>query len=315
MAFVLTTPGEPLNAAGPDDAVDLAESFGKLFYNINMGESCTDIIGDATDIIESGTGIITSVLWKKFENITMCNAIMCLIPKNLPPVWFPYMVRQCNGSLVMDECLSCNKPQYYLVLFNSHTGEFKVDQYFTKDEMKRIYNIKNQEVIDADEIFKLTNEKAKSQLLHNIVELHRVPQGIFRNNRIVEIQDKFITYGQFKSLGKIGAFSQTFVGNNVKSLDNKTGSWEKLLKVANIKHKVGYEKCHIGSSIADFIGLWICATGDVSSITKASYGTININAEFSSNWNILPACMCAPVGSPSTHSRIKYRWDTLGTWI
>ena len=80
------------------------------------------------------------------------------------------------------------------------------------------------------------------------------------------MQGTVLTFNEWQSYSNLGMLKQKYFHDKARALDGKTGSWEKLLKVAHVGHKKGPEPELIASGIADFIGLWACATGDVRTI-------------------------------------------------
>lgn len=315
MAFMLSAHAGTPSTAGPLNVAGIAMSVGKLEYGIDMSSSGDVIIGDGLGVIESMGSILTSSLINKMEKVTMRNAIMCLFPKSYPPVWIPYAVRQSAGAMRFDEIWPCIKPMYYIIRYNTHTGEFAVQDYTAKNDMLTDFDKYNLEVANTDASFKQANNDLVGQLLFNKAGFHRVAQGIFRNNKKVSACNNVINYKDTKSMGHIGVLMQTFISKKLKSLDGYTGSWETLFKIAKLSHKIGSERACIGSSVADFIGLWACATGNVSSITYANNGCIDEQSPFVSSGSMYTQCMiCGQQGSPETHTTVKYRWDTVGAW-
>ena len=75
-----------------------------------------------------------------------------------------------------------------------------------------------------------------------------------------------LAFNKLQEYNNVGFLVQKYSRESAPALDGKTGSWEKLLKVAHISHKKGPEPGLIAASIADFIGLWASATGDVRTI-------------------------------------------------
>ena len=83
----------------------------------------------------------------------------------------------------------------------------------------------------------------------------------------VTMHDSILTFGELQSfVDSATMLKQRFMHDEAAARNGKTGSWEKLLKTAHIRHKKGPAPALIASGIADFIGLWACATGDVSTI-------------------------------------------------
>jgi hypothetical protein len=314
MAFMLSN-HKNASTAGPFDIAGLALSSGKLEYGIDMSNSGDVIIGDGLGVVESIGSIFMSSLINKVESITMRNAIMCLSPKSYPQVWIPYAVRQSTGAMKFDEMWPCAKIMYYIVRYNTHTGQFKIQHYAAKKDMLADFDKFNLEVANTNNDFTQANIRLKGNLPFNKADFHRVAQGIFRNKKKVSVENGIINYKNVKSMGKAGILMQTLINSKSKSLNGCTGSWENLLKIAKISHKVGPEITCIGSSVADFIGLWSCATGDISSITFANNGRIDQQSPFVSSGTMYTHCMiCGQQGSPETHTTIKYRWDTVGAW-
>jgi hypothetical protein len=84
----------------------------------------------------------------------------------------------------------------------------------------------------------------------------------------VKIENGMVGFGDMMKIGAGGVLQQMF-GNMAKSLDGKTGSWERMLEVAKLRHKKGPQPGLIAARIADFIGLWASATGDVASLRES----------------------------------------------
>ena len=80
------------------------------------------------------------------------------------------------------------------------------------------------------------------------------------------MQGTTLAFDELQEYSTVGALKQKLCRVQAPALDGKTGSWEKLLEVAHIGHKKGPEPGTIAASIADFIGLWACATVDVRTV-------------------------------------------------
>lgn len=80
------------------------------------------------------------------------------------------------------------------------------------------------------------------------------------------LQQTILTFNEMQSFSSVKMLKQKYFHDKSHALNGKTGSWEKLLKVAHIGHKKGPQPELIASSIADFIGLWASATGDIRTI-------------------------------------------------
>ena len=315
MAFVLTSPNKPLSVAGPFDAAGLVYEFGKIDYGEQFASGGTlDIISGSFGIAESFGNMITIAMYNYLEDMTMKNSIMCLTPKDMPNIRMPYLVMQRRGGTEIDDCLPIFKPQFCVVFYNNHTGVFSVDRFDTEEGAVNMYTQGNFQLCNTAPEFEHANNTMKGPLPFNNALFTRVPQGIFRNNKRVTIKDRVITFKDIKSMGHIGIAMQSFAASNAKSLDGKTGSWEKLLKICHIKHKIGNEKRPLARSVADFIGLWACVTGDITTITSASHGCISGDDHMIFSRDMYLKCLCCSNLTPETHTRVKYRWDTVGAW-
>ena len=316
MAFVLTSPNKPLSVAGPFDAAGLVYAFGKIDYGEQFASGSTmDVVSGSLGMAESFGSIIVTAMYNYIEDVTMKNSIMCLTPKDMPKIRMPYLVMQRKGGTELDDCLPIFKPKYCVIFYDTHSGVFSVDVFDTEEGAINMYTEGNKQLCNTASEFEHADKTMKGPLPFNNALFTRVPQGIFRNNRRVTIRDRVITFKDIKSMGHIGIAMQGLGASNAKSLDGKTGSWEKLLKVSHIKHKIGSENAPLASSIADFIGLWACVTGDITTITTASEGRINGDDHMLFSKDMYIKCLCCSSSTPETHTRVKYRWDTVGAWV
>ncbi len=82
----------------------------------------------------------------------------------------------------------------------------------------------------------------------------------------VAVKGCILSYGELKAMGHFGIFKQWLCKDKASDLNGKTGSWERLLKVAHIGHTQGPTPGYIAASVSNFIGFWASATGDIETI-------------------------------------------------
>ena len=95
MSLLLSSPGAPLEPAGPHRKGELVAAVAKLTLGIELGMSNVDpsnVFGDVSAVAQAAGGLILGALVRKLDSVKLYNAILIATPKSLPAVDLPFRV-------------------------------------------------------------------------------------------------------------------------------------------------------------------------------------------------------------------------------
>ena len=303
----------PIDVAGPEVEVDIAECISAVEFGINVA-STGDVAGSGIfDVGISAAAFGIQLYNAMVEMGNSKNAITVIAPKSYPEVWIPYAAQQTPGGRFGDDACPCvwHRRRYFVIYFNTHTAEFKVQNYSNKNQMMDAFKRANENVTNAHLDFEKTDKDLKSPLPYNLARYCRTMQGIFRWQKRLSVKKMVVGYTDQREFGLFCGLVKSCRNTRAKSIDRFTGSWDALLKVCKLSWKPGLTVQAIGCTVSNFIGMWASATGDISTIVEASNSKISPNSNFSSS---IAYCTCYFTNSSKTHTEVWYRWDTVSAW-
>lgn len=300
----------PVNIA----AENVIAKEGNLFIDIANGGDAIDIASDVIGIVQAVGSIFLRYFIDKHEKLVLETTDWVMMPSTIPELQIPYIVEECSNSWL--ECCS-HATKYNVVLYSTNTGNFTCVPALTKDDMMKEFNLRIKDIKTTLADCPNFNEAIKTGTDpgYIIQEYQRTPAGIERCNMLVNISNTgTMHFPRTRKLSFDGLVGQILVNRRGKFLDNKTGSWEAMFKQLRIKYKVGTEPQYITSSISNFIGLWGCAAGTVSSIHFASNGIISRDALFiNSAVSYISCCLCSSK-PPNSSYKVGSKYDLIGAW-